>query len=304
MTKSDQKCGFVAILGAPNAGKSTFLNKVVGQKVSIVTHKSQTTRSRITGIAIHDNAQIVFHDLPGIFEAQKKFDKAMVKAAWNALTDVDVGLVMVDASRPLTAKSVSGLLDRLETGQNEVETPLVLVLNKTDMVEKDELLPITQELNDRIGFEATFMISAKTGKGCGDVMQWLAGQMPPGPWMYDKDDVTDLPAKLLAAEMTREKIFQNLHQEIPYGTTVQTDDITFNDNGSITIDQVIFVRRDNHKAMVIGKGGQTLKRIGTKARKSLEKIFDARVHLNLLVRVNERWDEDPETYEMWGLEDS
>lgn len=301
MTTPDTRCGFVALIGAPNAGKSTLMNRLVGQKVSIVTHKAQTTRSRITGIALKDNAQIIFHDLPGIFDAGKSFDKAMVGAAWSALDDADMGLVLIDASKPLTGRATAGLVRTLESYDTS-QTPLALALNKADMVEKAALLPLAETLNQNIAFDSTFMISAKTGTGCDDLLAHLAGKMPEGPWLYGEDDVTDLPAKLMAAEFTREQIFINLHQEIPYGATVQTEHLETSESGTLHIEQVIFVQRDGHKGIVIGKGGKTLKRIGSAARKELENAFNCKVNLQLSVRVNANWDKDPDTYEMWGLE--
>ena len=300
------KCGYVAIIGAPNAGKSTLVNHLVGQQISIVTHKAQTTRCRVTGIAIQDSAQIIFHDLPGIFEPSSKrnaknFEKAMVGAAWSALADADMGLVLIDASKPVTKGQTGRIIDSLES-MNDRNTPLILALNKTDLVAKDSLLPLTESLNNKIDFEATFMISARKGTGCKDLMTWLADKMPEGPWLYDPDDVTDMPAKLLAAEFTREKILENLHQEIPYGITVQTNLLQEVKGNALKIEQEIFVRKKSHKAMVIGRKGQTLKRIGTAARITLEKIFTKRVHLNLIVRVDENWVEDPQIYRMWGLD--
>lgn len=293
--------GFVALIGPPNVGKSTLLNQLVGQKVSIATHKSQTTRSRITGIALHEKAQIIFHDLPGIFNAGKKFDKAMVRAAWSGLSNADIGLVLIDSEKGLSGQATEIMLEKLREWRED-NTDLCVALNKADLVEKPDLLPLAQKLEDFLEPEKIFMISAKTGAGCEDMLSWLAKKMPEGPWLYDEQDVTDLPAKLMAAEFTREQIFKNLHQEIPYECTVQTQTLETRKNQMMNIEQTIFVRKNAHKGIVIGKAGQTLKRIGSAARREIERAFEQKVNLQIRVKVQENWNEDPDVYKMWGLD--
>ncbi len=303
MSDTQTSAGFVAVLGAPNAGKSTFVNRAVGAKVSIVSPKVQTTRTRVLGILIRDGAQILFVDTPGIFEPRRRLDRAMVASAWGSAGDADVIVLMIDAARGLdgnTRSIVDGLLQRKE--EKPGATAPVLVLNKVDAAEKGKLLALAQELNDLDLFSDTFMISALTGDGVDDLVTFCAERMTPGPWLYPEDQISDMPARLLAAEVTREKLYLQLQQELPYAATVETENWTNQDNGAIRIEQVIFVERDSQKAIVLGKRGARIKQIGAAARKELEDMFETRVHLFLFVKVREKWGDDPERYRDWGLD--
>jgi GTP-binding protein Era len=296
-TPENTRCGFIALVGAPNAGKSTLLNALVGAKVSIVTHKAQTTRAQIRGVVTEGEAQIVFIDTPGIFTPKRRLDRAMVEAAWAGAGDADLVALIVDAERGITAE-----VDALVEGLKNVPNPKVLVLNKVDLLKREKLLALAESLNARLSFERTFMISALSGDGVKDFLDWAAKRIPPGPWHFPEDQLTDLTLALTAAEVTREKLFLRIHDEIPYNATVETEKFTVNKDGSYRIDQVIYVTRDTHKKIVLGAGGQTIKQIGAEARAELIDIFDTKVHLFLFVKVREKWGEDPERYREMGLD--
>jgi len=291
------RCGFVALVGAPNAGKSTLLNALVGTKVSIVTHKPQTTRMRIRGVVTHERAQIVFIDTPGIFAPRRRLDRAMVAAAWAGAGDADVIALIVDA-----AGGVTDEVEALLSGLTEVRRPRVLLLNKIDKFERPALLGLAEALNEKSGFGRTFMISALTGDGVADFVAWCAKTMPEGPWHFPEDQLTDLTLALSAAEVTREKLFLRIHEEIPYAATVEPERFEVKPDGSYRISQIIVVGRQAHKKIVLGKGGQTIKAIGAAARKELAGMFGVPVHLFLFVKVREKWAEDPEHYRELGLE--
>lgn len=291
------RCGFVALVGAPNAGKSTLVNRLVGVKVSIVSHKVQTTRALVRGLVIHEGAQIVFVDTPGIFAPKRRLDRAMVSTAWGGATDADVIALLVDAKKGLDDDNLA-ILARLA----EAPRKKVLILNKIDAVPREKLLAMAQEAAARVSFDRVFMVSAKTGDGVSDLPAYFAEEMPLGPWLYPSDDVSDLPMRALAAEITREKLFARLHDELPYASTVETDKWEEREDGSVKIDQTIFVERETQKRIVIGKGGQTIKAISTEARKELVEILDRGVHLFLFVKVRENWGDDPERYREMGLE--
>lgn len=295
--KGETRAGFVALIGAPNAGKSTLMNTLVGSKVSIVTHKVQTTRSVIRGIAIHDGAQIVFVDTPGIFNPRRRLDQAMVSAAWEGAKDADLVLLLIDAERGLT-EDVEALLGALA----ELPHPKALAINKVDKVARESLLALAERANEHIAFERIFMISASNGDGCSDLLDWLSVQMPAGPWLYPEDEISDLPMRQLAAEITREKLYLRLHEEIPYASHVETESWKDQDDGSVRIDQVIYVERDSQKKIVIGKAGAAIKAISTAARKELAEILERPVHLFLFVKVREKWGDDPGRYRELGLQ--
>ena len=268
------RCGFVALIGAPNAGKSTLLNALVGSKIAIVTHKVQTTRSRLVGVAVHDDSQMIFVDTPGIFEAKKRLERAMVAAAWEGANDADIIIFMVDATRKIEDSTRI-----IAEGLKESSKKAILVLNKIDLVKRDTLLAKTLELNELGEFEETLMISATTGNGLAGLQDKIALNLPKGPWLYPADHLTDITERLLASEITREKFFLRFHDELPYATTIET--VRWRDlkDGSVRIEQIIYVERDSQKAMVIGKGGKGLKAIGTQAREELEELLDRKVHL-------------------------
>ena len=293
----DTRCGFVALIGAPNAGKSTLLNTLVGTKLAIVTHKVQTTRARLTGIALDGPAQLVFVDTPGIFAPRRRLDRAMVQAAWSGAADADLVVLLVDAK-----KGRDDDVSRIVEGLQAAGRTAILALNKVDTVRRDSLLGLSASLNDTGVFNETFMISALTGDGVADLRAHLAAGVPPGPWLYPEDQITDVTQRLLAAEITREKVYLRLHQELPYASTVETEAWREQKDGSVRIEQVIHVARDSQKGIVIGKGGRTLKTIGELARQDMEEVFERRVHLFLHVRVSERWAEDREHYLDMGLE--
>jgi GTP-binding protein Era len=289
--------GFVALIGAPNAGKSTLINQLVGTKVSIVTHKVQTTRAIVRGIATHENAQIVFVDTPGIFKPRRTLDRAMVRTAWGGAKDADLVLVLIDAERGLKGDAGS-LVENLA----EVHQPKILVLNKIDRVKRESLLALTAQINEKAQFERTFMISALDGSGCSDLLDFLAGRLPVGPWYYPEDQVSDLPMRQLAAEITREKLYLRLHQELPYSSHVETEKWEELPNGSVRIEQVIYIERDSQKKIVLGHKGETIKAIGQAARKDIAEILEQKAHLFLFVKVRENWSDDPERYREMGLE--
>jgi len=302
-TQPQTSAGFVAILGAPNAGKSTFVNQAVGAKVSIVSPKVQTTRTRVLGIAIKDGAQILFVDTPGIFQPRRRLDRAMVASAWGSAGDADVVVLMIDAARGLDSNSRSIIEGLKKRKEDKPRAPApVLVLNKVDIADKAGLLALTQELSELNLFSDTFMISALSGDGVDDLVAYCAERMTPGPWLFPEDQMSDMPARLLAAEVTREKLYLQLHQELPYAATVETETWTEQKDGSIKIEQVIFVERDSQKAIVLGKKGSRIKEIGAASRHELEEMFDTRVHLFLFVKVREKWGDDPERYRDWGLD--
>ncbi|MDH6230006.1 GTP-binding protein Era [Mesorhizobium soli] len=289
--------GFVALIGAPNAGKSTLVNQLVGAKVSIVTHKVQTTRAIVRGIAIHNDAQIVFVDTPGIFKPRRRLDQAMVSTAWGGAKDADMVLVIIDAERGIRGDAET-LLENLA----EVRQHKVLVLNKIDRVKHESLLLLAEEANKRVAFDATFMVSALSGAGCGAILDYLAKALPAGPWYYPEDQISDLPMRQLAAEITREKLYLRLHQELPYSSHVETEKWEEKPDGSVRIEQVIYVERDSQKKILLGHKGETIRSIGTSARKDIAEILEQKVHLFLFVKVRENWGDDPERYREMGLE--
>jgi GTPase len=293
----ETRCGFVALIGAPNAGKSTLLNTLVGSKVTIVSHKVQTTRTLVRGIAVTGNAQLIFVDTPGIFAPRRRLDRAMVTSAWGGAQDADVVALLVDARKGLDEEAES-ILERLK----EVRQPKLLLLNKVDVVEREKLLGLAKAANDKITFAATFMVSALTGDGVDDVKRYLAEQMPSGPWLYPPDQMSDAPLRQLAAEITREKLFQRLHQELPYQSTVETESWKDLRDGSVRIEQTIYVERESQRKIVLGKAGATIKAIGAEARKEIAEVAEKPVHLFLFVKVREGWGDDPERYRSMGLE--
>ena len=293
----DTRAGFVALIGAPNAGKSTLINRLVGTKVSIVSHKVQTTRSIVRGIAMIGRSQVIFVDTPGIFRPKRRLDRAMVETAWGGARDADLVAVLIDAAKGAGAEA-EALLDKLA----EVPQPKILLLNKIDTVKRDSLLPVTAQVNEKFKFDRTFMISAATGDGLDDLTAYLAGAVPAGPFLYPEDEVSDVPLRQLAAEVTREKLFERLHQELPYASTVETESWKEQKDGSVRIEQVIFVERDSQKKIVIGKGGETIKAISMAARKDIAEIAEKPVHLFLFVKVRENWADYPERYREMGIE--
>ncbi|HKA74647.1 MAG TPA: GTPase Era [Xanthobacteraceae bacterium] len=291
------RCGFVALIGAPNVGKSTLVNALVGAKVAIVTHKVQTTRALLRGIAIAGAAQLVFIDTPGIFAPRRRLDRAMVATAWGGARDADIVAVLIDAKRGLDPEA-EAILGKLA----EVRQPKILVINKVDLVPRPSLLTLTAGVTARENFAATFMLSALTGDGVGDLKAWLADHVPRGPWHYPADEISDAPLRSLAAEITREKLYLRLHEELPYRSTVATDQWKELKDGSVRIEQTIYVERESQRKIVLGKGGQTIKAIGAEARREIAQIVEAPVHLFLFVKVREGWGDDPERYREMGLE--
>ncbi|MFN3232110.1 MAG: GTPase Era [Alphaproteobacteria bacterium] len=294
---STTRAGFVALLGAPNAGKSTLLNALVGQKVSIVTQKVQTTRTRIRGIAIEGESQIIYVDTPGIFAPKRRLDRAMVAAAWGGAADADVVCLLVDAKKGIdedTARILDGLKD--------ASRPCILILTKVDLVARPSLLGLADELNETGLFSDLFMVSAPENDGIDDLRAFFADKMPPGPWLYPEDQLSDLPQRLMAAEITREKLFLRVHQELPYATTVETENWDARRDGSVRIDQIIFVERDSQKPIVIGKGGRTIKDIGEASRLELEEMFERKIHLFIRVKVRRNWADERERYREMGLD--
>ncbi len=293
------RAGFIALIGEPNAGKSTLLNRMVGAKVSIVTHKVQTTRTRIRGVAMEGDAQLVFVDTPGLFKPRRRLDRAMVAAAWGGAADADVVVLMVEAHRGIT-EGVERILEGLEEiGQGRT---VALAINKIDKVPSEKLLTLTKDLNARYPFAETFMISAEKGHGVDDLRKWLASELPEGPWLYPEDQIADLPLRMIAAEMTREKLTLRLHQELPYQLTVETENWEERKDGSAKIDQVIYVMRDGHKGIVLGKRGETIKAVSQAARAELEEFLDRKIHLFLQVKVRPNWLEESERYSEMGLD--
>ena len=293
------RAGFVALIGEPNAGKSTLLNRMVGAKVSIVTHKVQTTRTRIRGLAIEGQTQIVFVDTPGLFRPRRRLDRAMVASAWAGAEDADITVLMVEAHRGVT-EGVEAILDSLNAHVGE--RPLALAINKIDRVKREHLLKLVGELNQRRDFSETFLISAENGDGVDDLRRWLAATLPEGPWLYPEDQVADVALRLIAAEITREKLTLRLHQELPYQLTVETESWEERKDGSVRIEQLIYVARDGHKGIVLGKRGETIKAVGEQARKDIMELLDRPAHLFLNVKVRPNWQEDPERYTQMGLD--
>lgn len=293
------RAGFVALIGEPNAGKSTLLNRMVGAKVSIVTHKVQTTRARIRGVAMEGQSQIVFVDTPGLFQPRRRLDRAMVAAAWGGAADADVVVLLIEAQRGVT-EGVERILEGLENiGQGR---KVALAINKIDRVQAEVLLGLSQKLNDHYPFVETFMISAEKGHGVEALRQWLAGEVPEGPWLYPEDQIADLPMRMIAAEMTREKLTLRLHQELPYQLTVETEGWEERKDGSAKIDQLIYVVRDGHKGIVLGNKGETIKAVSKAAREELEEFLGRKIHLFLQVKVRPNWLDEAERYSEMGLE--
>jgi len=297
---SDRHCGFIALIGEPNAGKSTLLNRMVGAKISIVTHKVQTTRTRIRGVALHGDAQMVFVDTPGLFRPRRRLDRAMVSAAWAGAADADVIVLLVEAHRGIT-EGVQAILDTLKDKWSKGQM-VALAINKIDRVKAESLLALTTRLNEAFDFSATFMISAEKGHGVGALKTWLAEQMPKGPWHYPEDQIADLPLRMLAAEITREKLTLRLHQELPYQLTVETESWQEREDGSVRIDQLIYVTRDGHKGIALGPKGETMKSIGTAARAEISEFLGRPAHLFLQVKVRPNWLEESARYTEMGLD--
>jgi GTP-binding protein Era len=293
------RAGFVALIGEPNAGKSTLTNAMVGAKVSIVTHKVQTTRTRIRGVALEGEAQIVFVDTPGLFRPRRRLDRAMVAAAWGGAADADIIVLLIEAHRGKTdgVKAILENLKEVAKGRR-----IALAINKIDRVQSEKLLALTAEMNEAFEFEQTFMISAEKGYGVADLRAWLGGELPEGPWLYPEDQIADLPMRMIAAEMTREKLTLRLHQELPYQLTVETDHWQERKDGSARIDQVIYVTRDGHKGIVLGHKGETIKAVSQAARAELEEFLGRKVHLFTQVKVREKWLDEAERYSEMGLD--
>jgi GTPase len=294
--ETSTRAGFTALIGAPNAGKSTLLNALVGAKVSIVSRKVQTTRTQVRGIAMAGQSQIIFVDTPGIFAPKRRLERAMVDSAWSGASDADLVALLVDV-RKWDHPETDAILEKLAS----VRQPKVLILNKVDTIEKPQLIAITEALNVKLAFDATFMVAALTGYGCKDLMDWLAARMPPGPWLYPEDQISDAPLRFLASEITREKIFERLHDELPYRSTVETEAWETLKDGSVKITQAIFVERESQRKIVLGEKGATIKSIGTAARKDIAEAAETKVHLFLFVKVRENWTDDPERYREMGL---
>jgi GTPase len=299
---SDTRCGFVAIIGAPNSGKSTLINALVGEKVSIVTRKAQTTRSTVRGVLTKGAAQIVLVDTPGLFAPKRRLDRAMVASAWGAAADADVLAFLIDARKEAGQSSLTEETQAILSDLSESRKPKLLVLNKIDLVERPKLLGLAARLNDALRFDETFMISAASGDGLGRLAERLVELMPAGPWLYPEDQIAEAPIRSLAAEITREKLIERLHDELPYQATVETDSWKDLPDGSARIEQTIFVARESHRKIVLGEGGRTIKAIGTAARKDIAEAHGSNVHLFLHVKVRENWLDDPERYRAMGLE--
>ncbi len=298
MNNPQTSCGFVAILGAPNVGKSTLLNRIVGVKVSIVSPKVQTTRTRVLGIALKGDAQLIFIDTPGIFHPKRRLERAMVAAAWGGAGDADHVILLVDAQRGLNPDT-RAIIDRLK-GQDGHTVDLVI--NKIDLIDKQKLLALTQKLSAEGVFDDTYMISAFKGDGVDDLVAHLTAKMPASPWLFPEDQISDMPMRLLAAEITREKLYLKLHQELPYATTVETETWEEKEDGSVRIEQTIYVESESQRSIILGKGGKMIKSIGVESRHDLGEILDTIVHLFLFVKINEKWGDDPGRYSSWGLD--
>ena len=297
MPDAPTRSGFIALIGAPNAGKSTLVNQLVGSKVSIVTHKVQTTRALVRGIVIHERTQMVLVDTPGIFKPKRRLDRAMVTTAWGGAKDADLILVLIDAELGINEEA-EAILDNISERKRKV----ILVLNKVDRIEPPKLLELARIANEKVKFDKTFMISALKGYGCKDLLQYLSDNLPEGPWYYPEDQISDMPMRMLAAEITREKLYLRLHNELPYSSTIETESWEEKPDGSVRISQVIFVERDSQKKIVLGHKGEAIKSIGQAARKELMEILEQKVHLFLFVKVRDNWGNDPERYREMGLE--
>ena len=297
MTYNQTRAGFIAVVGAPNVGKSTLVNRLVGTKVSIVSPKVQTTRNRILGIRMAGAAQVIFIDTPGIFQPRRRLDRAMVAAAWSGAGDADDVLLLVDAARSID-DNTRNIIDKLKKSGRRA----VLAINKVDIVKKPDLLVLASALRELDLFAETFMISATTGDGVDDLLAYLTNLIPIGPWLFPEDQVSDMPERLLAAEITREKLYLELHQELPYAATVETESWEHKLDDSVRIGQVVYVERDTQKAIILGKGGRQIKRISTQAREELQTILGTKVHLFVFVKVREKWGDDPERYRDWDLD--
>tara|TARA_B100001964_G_scaffold131961_1_gene145777 strand:- start:1025 stop:1930 length:906 start_codon:yes stop_codon:yes gene_type:complete len=298
MNNPQTSCGFVAILGAPNVGKSTLLNRIVGVKVSIVSPKVQTTRTRVLGIALEGDAQLIFIDTPGIFHPKRRLERAMVAAAWGGAGDADHVILLVDAQRGLNPDT-RAIIDRLKEQDGHT---VDLVINKIDLIDKQKLLALTQKLSAEGVFDETYMISAFKGDGVDDLVAHLTAKMPASPWLFPEDQISDMPMRLLAAEITREKLYLKLHQELPYATTVETETWEEKEDGSVRIEQTIYVESESQRSIILGKGGKMIKSIGVESRHDLGEILDTIVHLFLFVKINEKWGDDPGRYSSWGLD--
>lgn len=295
----ETRAGFVALIGEPNAGKSTLLNRMVGAKVSIVTHKVQTTRARIRGIAMEGQSQIIFVDTPGIFRPRRRLDRSMVAAAWGSAADADVIILLIEAHRGMT-EGVKGIIEQL--ARTAGDRPVALAINKIDRVKAENLLALSAELNAAYPFTKTFMISAEKGYGTDDLKEWLAEMVPPGPWLYPEDQIADLPMRMIAAEITREKLTLRLHEELPYQLTVETENWEDRKDGSAKIDQIIYVLRDGHKGIVLGHKGEAIRAVGKAAREELSEFLERPVHLFLTVKVRENWLDEAERFREMGLD--
>lgn len=296
MTNSETRCGFVTLIGAPNAGKSTITNNFVGSKVSIVSPKAQTTRTMVKGIGVYENTQIIFLDTPGIFKPRRRLDRSMVESAWSGAGNGDIIVLVVDAKRGFD-DDTRKIIDEL----NRQKTEAVLLLNKIDMIAKEKLLPLAAELNEYGNFKQTFMVSAQTGLHIDDFYHYLACNLPISNWYYPEDQMSDLPLKLLAAEIVREKLFLNLQEEIPYSLTVEPELWERREDNSVRAEMTIYVEREGQKKIIIGRGGDMIKKIGQSARHELEQLLEERIHLFLFVKVREKWIDDPARYKDWGL---
>jgi len=294
---TNTRAGFVALIGAPNAGKSTLINKLVGTKVSIVSHKVQTTRTTVRGIVMHGDSQIIFVDTPGIFEPRRRLDRAMVDAAWGGAKDADIIALLIDAER-----GIKGDAERILKALENRHGRKILLLNKIDRVPREDLLALVAAANEKVSFDETFLVSALNGDGCDDFLSYLASVVEPGPWLYPADQVSDFPIQIMAAEVTREKLFLRLHQELPYSAHVECESWEEKKDGSLRIGQVIYIQRDAHKKIVIGKRGETIKAISSASRLELEEMLSRKVHLFLFVKVRPNWIDDPERYINMGLE--
>ena len=297
MSEDTTRAGFVAVIGAPNAGKSTLVNALVGQKVAIVSPKAQTTRTRLMGVAIAGEAQILLLDTPGIFEPRRRLDRAMVAAAWGGATEADLIALVVDAETGFTRR-IEPMLDRIA----ERREPKILILNKVDLVRKEALLELVTQFSERLSFEEIYMVSAATGDGVADLKQALAARVPEGPWHFPEDQVSDATDRMLAAEVTREQLYLQLHAELPYESAIETEKFEERKDGSAVIHQQILVARDSQKAIVLGKGGTRIRAIGEAARKELSELLQRKVHLFLHVKVNPKWEEDRGLYREIGLD--
>lgn len=296
-TDGPTRAGFVALVGAPNAGKSTLLNQLVGAKVSIVSHKVQTTRAIMRGIVMAGRSQVIFVDTPGIFSPKRRLDRAMVDTAWGGASDADMAALLVDAKRGVT-EEIGQLVEKF----GDLKRRKVLIINKIDTVKRERLLELAADLNARVPFDATFMVSALTGSGTRDLLRYFAKELPEGPYLYPEDQISDLPMRMLAAEITREKLYLRLHDELPYSSTVETEQWKELKDGGVRIEQIIFVERESQRKIVLGKGGQTVRAISMAAREELQELVERPVHLFVFVKVRENWADDPERYREMGLE--